>query len=226
MPIPLAAALIASAVIAAGSASATAAVQKKASRENDEYIRRQQSRIDAKAAQENAWYRQEYYQDPLRTQGMVAMLRKMRDYNDRLIARQQNTGLITGATHEQVIATRGAAMQSYANGVAEMKAADDNRKASVATAWQRALDSQFSRQQGLDDARIESRMQSMQNAVDNVNNFSAVAQSYIGRAAGPGNNNYNPEGTLYGDANSNLSQAELAEALYSSDPNKRKKLWS
>lgn len=217
----IAASLIASAIIAAGTATSQAVIQKKQSDEQNEYNRKRQRDIDAKAAQENAWYRMQYYQDPLRTQNGANMLRTISDYNQRMIDKQRSLGYITGATHEQSVATMGQAMQNYGKTIGDIKSKDDERKANVATAWQKALDTQFSRQQSQDSAIHQATQQSMTNAINNINAFSKVAQSTVAGMMNPSADNYNPDAvqksTQAANPTPTKSQIEASMASYKPD---------
>lgn len=171
--------LIASTAIAAASATSSAVVQKKNSDRQKEFEADRQRKIDAKAAQENAFYRMEYYKDPMRTAEGANALKQIREYNQRLTDIQQNRNVITGGTHEQTIAQQGRAMQSYASAVSNIRAQAENSRRIIGQQWMNAQNAQFARQMSADENISQLRMQSANNAINNIGNFSSAAQSAI-----------------------------------------------
>lgn len=194
-----AALLITSTAIAAASAASTAAVQKKASDRQKEYEADKQRKIDAKAAQENAFYRMEYYRDPMRTAEGANALKQVREYNQRMTDIQQNRGIITGATHEQTVAQQGKAMSAYSDAVSNIRANAERTRRLIGQNWMAAQNNQFQRQMNADDANQRLQMQSAQNAVNNIQNFGSVAQSAISSGLMNGHN-VKPAGGNMADA--------------------------
>lgn len=192
---PLIVAAIISTAIAAGSAGAQAAVNKKANRKQADYEADKQRKIDAKAAQENAFYRMEYYRDPMRTAEGANALKQIREYNQRLTDIQHNRNVITGGTHEQVIAQQDKAMQAYSNAVSNIRADHEKTRRAIGQNWLRAQDNQFQRQMNADDAQQAIRMQGYENLNTNIQNFANVAQTAVSGAMGNAESptTYNPQ---------------------------------
>ncbi len=185
--------LIASTAIAAATATSSAVVQKKASDRQKDYEADKQRKIDAKAAQENAFYRMEYYRDPMRTAEGANALKQVREYNQRMTDIQQNRGVITGATHEQAVAQQGRAMSAYSDAVSNIRANAERTRRHIGQNWMAAQNNQFQRQMNADDAQQKLQMQSAANAVKNIQNFGQVAQGAISSGLMNGTN-AKPEG--------------------------------
>ena len=170
---------IASLAIAAAGATSTAVAQKKASDKQKDFEADRQRKIDAKAAQENAFYRMEYYRDPMRTAEGANALKQIRDYNQRLTDIQKNRNVITGGTQEQTIAQQGRAMKAYADAVSNIRADNERTRRYIGQNWLNAQNNQFQRQMSADESVNALEQQSYQNAVNNIQNFQQVAQSAI-----------------------------------------------
>lgn len=180
-----AAGLIASTIVAAGGAAANSVAQRKATEEQRRANEEAQRRIDSKAAQDNAWYRMQYYRDPLRTGAGQHMLSTIRDYNESLLERQRNRNVITGGTHESEIAGMNAMSQNYGKVMGQIRAQDDTQKAAIGTHWRSAEDTLFNKQTALDKSITEQRQQGYENFANNVNNFANVAQAAIAQSMRP-----------------------------------------
>lgn len=170
---------IASLAIAAAGATSTAVAQKKASDKQKDFEADRQRKIDAKAAQENAFYRMEYYRDPMRTAEGANALKQIRDYNQRLTDIQKNRNVITGGTQEQTIAQQGRAMKAYADAVSNIRADNERTRRYIGQNWLNAQNNQFQRQMSADESVNALEQQSYQNAVNNIQNFQQVAQGAI-----------------------------------------------
>lgn len=174
--------LIASAAIAATTATSSAVVQKKQSDRQKEFEADRQRKIDAQAAQENAFYRMEYYRDPMRTAEGANTLKQIREYNQRMTDIQQNRNVITGGTHEQTIAQQGRAMDAYSSAVSNIRQQAERSRRIIGQQWMGAQSNQFTRQMNADAAVNQLRQQSMSNAISNINNFGTAAQGAISSA--------------------------------------------
>ena len=177
--IPLVVMAVAAIVISAASAASQAAAQKKAQKAQQKAEADRQRKIDAKAAEENAFYRMEYYKDPMRTAEGANALRAVREYNNRLTEIQKNRNVITGGTHEQTIAQQAKAMKAYSDAVSNIRADSEKAKRYIGQNWLKAQDNQFNRQLALDDQKHATEMQSYQNTVNNINNFANTAQTAL-----------------------------------------------
>lgn len=180
-----AAGLIASTIVAAGVAAANSVAQRKATEEQRRANEEAQRRIDSKTAQDNAWYRMQYYRDPLRTGAGQHMLSTIRDYNESLLERQRNRNVITGGTHESEIAGMDAMAQNYGKVMGQIRSQDDTQKAAIGTHWRSAEDTLFNKQTALDKSITEQRQQGYENFANNVNNFANVAQAAIAQSMRP-----------------------------------------
>lgn len=185
--------MIASTAIAAGTATSQGIAQKNASDREREYERDRQNLIDAKAAQENAFYRMEYYRDPMRTAEGANALKKIREYNQNLSRIQANKNVITGGTQEQVVAQQGKAMEAYAKGVSDIRARAENIRRTIGQNWMASQNNQFTRQTALDDAQNKLMLQSATNAINNAGKWSEVAQGVVNNGISYGFN-AKPEG--------------------------------
>lgn len=179
--------LIASAAIAAASATGTAVVQKKQSDRQRDFENDRQRKIDSQAAQENAFYRMEYYRDPMRTAEGANTLKQIREYNQKMTNMQASRNVITGGTQEQTIAQQGKAMEAYAGAVSDIRAQAERSRRIIGQQWMNAQRNQFNTQLNADAAVNQLRQQSMTNTVNNINNFGSVAQSAISGALQTGN---------------------------------------
>lgn len=198
--------LIASAAIAATSATSSAVVQKKQSDRQRDFENDRQRKIDAKAAQENAFYRMEYYRDPMRTAEGANALKQIREYNQSLINQQNARNVITGGTHEQTIAMQGRAMNSYAGAVSQIRANAESARRAIGQNWMNSQNNQFERQMKADENINALRQQSMTNAINNINNFSTAAQSAISTAM--------TQGVTEGKSGGNYSTSNNVASLY------------
>lgn len=218
-------ALIASMVIAAASATAQGVSQKKANEKQKDYEADKQRKIDAKAAQENAFYRMEYYRDPMRTAEGANALKQIREYNQRLTDIQRNRGVITGATHEQTIAQQGKAMQAYSNAVSNIRADNERTRRYIGQNWLAAQNNQFTRQMTADDAQHAVAMQGMQNVQNNIQNFAQgaqqVASGMIASQIPP--QTYNPNVNNTGGNFAESANIANATPLYDTSKGKRVK---
>lgn len=197
------------AAIATASAAASAANQRSASKKTKQYNEDRQGKLDAKAAQDNAWYRMQYYKDPTRTPDGANMLKTMREYNDNLIARQRNRGVITGATHEQTVATAGRAMQNYGKTLSDMRATNERTKTGIAAQWQQARNTAFNNQLDADAAVQQQIMQSHENTNNNINNFTNAATQFTASLAASGDS---------GGSSSSSSSGSQAAATTTTSP--------
>ncbi len=171
--------LLISAAITGAAAGINARQQRKASNEQKRHNEETQKRIDAKSAQENAWYRMQYYKDPLRSNSGAHMLAAIRDYNKSMLERTRNRNVITGGTHESEVAMSDVAARRYAQAAGDIKAADDRQKLTIGQYWQQAEAANFQRQLNLDDLVSAERMQGYMNTATNVNNFANVATQAV-----------------------------------------------
>lgn len=205
--------LIASAAVAAASATGTAVVQKKQSDRQADYEADRQNKIDAQAAQENSFYRMEYYRDPMRTAEGANTLKQIREYNQRMTDIQKNRNVITGGTQEQTIAQQGKAMEAYSSAVSNIRQQAERSRRIIGQQWMASASNQFNRQMTADAQTNALRQQSMTNAINNINNFGTAAQTAISSAIQTGNVKGN--NMANGSSNKSIfdkSESELTDA--------------